>query len=281
MKSDAGYVGQILINLAINARDAMPNGGKLTIETKNVTLDAEYAARHPGTTPGEYVMLAVSDTGTGMTEDVKTRMFEAFFTTKAKGKGTGLGLLTCQTIAKRSGGHIDATSELGKGTTIHVYFPRVEEPLEKAPEAPKETMQEAPMLRGTETLLLVEDEPSLRHLASSVLEAQGYTVLRANNGQDGLNAALEHEGTGISLVVTDVVMPQMGGRMMAEWLKATYPHLKVLFTSGYTEDIAALQGLIEPGVAFLPKPYSPATLTREVRELLESSPAVETPPGLV
>ena len=278
IKADAGYVGQVLINLAVNARDAMQNGGQLTIETKNVTLDNNYAAKHAGATPGDYVLLEVSDTGTGITEDVKRRMFEPFFTTKPKGTGTGLGLMTCQTIAKQCGGHIEVSSELGKGTTFSVYFPRVEQPLDKNTEVPKDK----PLRRGTETLLLVEDEPSVRHLACSVLEAQGYTVLRANNGQDGLDVVLEHKGSPISLVVTDVVMPQMSGKMMAEWLKATYPELRVLFTSGYTDDTATLQGVLEPGVAFLPKPYSPATLTHEVRELLDNSQTAtrSTPPFL-
>ena len=177
-------------------------------------------------------MLSVSDTGTGMTDEVKARLFEAFFTTKPKGRGTGLGLATCQTIVQQSGGHIGVYSELGKGTTFKVYFPRVEQPLDAAA-GPIKT---GPLPRGTETVMVVEDEPSVRQLACQVLGAQGYQMLSATNGQDGLQMAREHKGAPIRLVVTDVIMPLMGGKVMAEWLKTTYPDLKILFTSGYTDD---------------------------------------------
>ena len=267
--ADGGYIGQILMNLVVNARDAMQNGGKLTIATKDVTLDAGYAKTHPGVAAGEYVMLSVSDTGTGMTEDVKSHLFEAFFTTKAKGKGTGLGLATCRTIVHESGGHIGVYSELGKGTTFKVYLPRVEQPLEVA----ARTVHTMPLAGGTETLLVVEDEPSVRHLARGVLEAQGYHVLSAANGQDALHVAREHKGSPISLVVTDVVMPLMSGTVMAEWLKTTDPDLKILFTSGYTDDAIAQHGVLEPGVAFLDKPYTQAALTRRVREMLDDGGA--------
>jgi two-component system cell cycle sensor histidine kinase/response regulator CckA len=254
-----------LMNLVVNARDAMPNGGKLTIATSNVTLDEDYARTHTGTMAGDYVMLAVSDTGTGMTDEVKARLFEAFFTTKPRGKGTGLGLATCHTIVQQSGGHIDVDSELGKGTTFKIYFPRVEQPLDVA----AKPIQTGPLPRGTETLLVVEDEPSVRHLARGVLEAQGYEVLSASNGQDGLHMAREHKGSPIRLVVTDVIMPLMSGRVMAEWLKTTYPDLKILFTSGYTDDAIAQHGVLEPGIEFLSKPYTPATLARKVRAMLD------------
>ena len=267
IKADSGYVGQVLMNLAVNARDAMPNGGKLTIATNNVTLDENYTRTHPGAIPGDYVMLSVSDTGTGMTDEVKARLFEAFFTTKPKGKGTGLGLATCQTIVQQSGGHIGVDSEVGKGTTFKIYFPRVEQPLDVA----ASSLQTGPVRRGTETLLVVEDEPDVRRLARDVLEAQGYEVLRAANGQHALHVAREHKGSPIRLVITDVIMPLMGGKMMADWLKATYPDLKILFTSGYTDDAIANHGVLEPGVEFLPKPYTPATLTRKVREMLDAS----------
>jgi len=266
VKADSGYVGQVLMNLVVNARDAMPNGGKLTIATNNVTLDENYARTHTGAIPGDYVMLSVSDTGTGMTEEVKARLFEAFFTTKPKGKGTGLGLATCQTIVQQSGGHIAVYSEVGKGTAFKIYFPRVEQPMDMSTK-PGET---SPLPRGTETLLLVEDEPSVRHLTCRILESQGYTVLRANNGQDALHMVREHKGSPIRLVVTDVIMPLMGGKVMAEWLKITYPDLKILFTSGYTDDAIAQHGELEPGVAFLPKPYTPAALARKVREMLDT-----------
>jgi two-component system, cell cycle sensor histidine kinase and response regulator CckA len=274
IKADAGYVGQVLMNMVVNARDAMPSGGKLAIATSNVTLDENHARTHTGTIPGDYVLLSVSDTGTGMTEEVKAHLFEAFFTTKPKGKGTGLGLATCQTIVQQSCGHIDVSSELGNGTTFQIYFPRVEQPLEVA----AKPSQTTPLARGTETLLVVEDEPALRHLAVSVLGAQGYTVLPASNGQDGLRVAREHKGSPIRLVVSDVIMPIMGGKAMAEWLKTTYPDLKILFTSGYTDDAIAQHGALESGVAFISKPFTPSALTRKVREMLDdgntSQPAV-------
>jgi CheY-like chemotaxis protein len=264
--ADAGYLGQVLMNLVVNARDAMPRGGKLTITTGNLRLDESQTRAHPGSLPGEYALLQVSDTGSGMTEEVKARMFEAFFTTKPKGKGTGLGLATCHAIVARSGGHISVQSELGRGTTFSVYFPRAGQALAATARA----VSNEPMPRGTETLLLVEDEPSVRHLARDVLKALGYEVLAASNGQEGLQVAREHKGTPIRLVVTDVVMPLMGGKVMAEWLKTSYPDLKVLFTSGYTDEIIARIGALETGVDFLPKPYTPATLTRKVREMLDA-----------
>jgi len=271
IKADAGYVGQVLMNLVVNARDAMPNGGKLTIATSNVMLDGDYTHTHTGTISGDYVMLSVSDTGTGMTEEVKAHLFEAFFTTKPKGKGTGLGLATCQTIVQQSGGHIDVASEAGQGTTFQIYFPRVEQPLEVV----AKTTHTASSARGTETLLVVEDEPALRHLAVGVLVAQGYTVLPASNGQDGLRVAREHKGSPIRLAVTDVIMPLMGGKAMAEWLKTTYPDLKILFTSGYTDDAIAQHGVLESGVAFISKPFTPTALTRKVREMLDEGSASE------
>ena len=267
VKADSGYVGQVLMNIVVNARDAMPNGGKLTIAINNVTLDEHYAHTHTGAVSGDYVMLSVSDTGTGMTDEIKARLFEAFFTTKPKGKGTGLGLATCQTIVKQSGGHIGVYSELGKGTTFKAYFPRVEQPLDVA----ARPIPTGPLPRGTETLLLVEDEPSVRHLAANILEGQGYNVLRANNGKEGLRVARDLKGQPIHLVVTDVIMPLMGGQEMAEWLKAAYPDLKILFTSGYTDDAIAQHGVLEPGIAFLSKPYAPATLARKVREMLDAT----------
>jgi len=266
VKADVGYIGQVLVNLIINARDAMPSGGQLAITTGNVTLDEDYARRHPEVVPGDYVMLSVSDTGIGMTDEVKAHLFEAFFTTKPKGKGTGLGLATCQTIVKQSGGHIDADSQLGKGTTFKIYFPRVDQPVEVT----ARPVQNGPLPRGTETLLVVEDEPSVCHLANNVLKNQGYTVLQAMNGQEALRVAREHKGPPIRLVITDVIMPQMGGKVMAEWLKSSHPDLKILFTSGYTDDTIVQYGVLDPGVAFLSKPYTPASLTRKVRELLDT-----------
>ena len=265
IQADPGHVGQVLMNLVINARDAMPDGGKLTIATRNVALGETRPPARCRLAPGDYVMLSVSDTGIGMTPEVKARLFEALFTTKPAGKGTGLGLATCQTIVQQSGGCIDVESEAGQGATFKIYFPRVDKPLETA----ARSAQTGPLPRGKETLLLVEDEPSVRHLAANVLEIQGYTVLRANNGQEALNLVQSHNNPPIRLVVTDIVMPRMGGKMMADWLKTIYPDLKILFTSGYTDDPLAQQGVLEPGVAFLPKPYAPAVLARKVRAMLD------------
>jgi two-component system cell cycle sensor histidine kinase/response regulator CckA len=267
VKADSGYIGQVLMNLVVNARDAMPHGGKLALATSNVALDANYARLHAGVTAGNYVMFSVSDSGMGMTDEVKAHLFEAFFTTKPKGKGTGLGLATCQTIVQQSGGHIALVSEVGKGTTFKVYFPRVDLPLDAA----ASSTQKGPLPRGAEAVLVVEDEPGVRQLARNVLETQGYEVLTASNGQDGLRVAREHKGNPLRLVITDVIMPQMGGKVMAEWLKSSYPDLKILFTSGYTDDAIAHHGVLDLDldVAFLPKPYTPSTLTRKVREMLD------------
>lgn len=269
IKADSGHVWQVLMNLVANARDAMPNGGRLEIETSTVTLEEHYVRKHLGTKAGNYVMLRVTDTGLGMTEEVKKHLFEAFFTTKPPGKGTGLGLVTCQNIMRQSGGHIDVSSELGRGTTFRIYFPQVENPI---PSTAMPVSQTGPMRRGTETLLVVEDEPSVRQLAHGVLRGQGYEVLSAPNGQDALRVVREHRGAPISLVITDVVMPRMGGQTMAEWLKSSQPGLKVLFTSGYAEDTITSPGGVEgEEVNFLPKPYTPTTLTTKVREILDAT----------
>jgi two-component system cell cycle sensor histidine kinase/response regulator CckA len=261
VRIDAGYVGQVLMNLVVNARDAMGNGGKLTIATANVALE-EGQVR---SLRGDYVMLSVSDTGTGMTDEVKALLFEAFFTTKPLGKGTGLGLVTCQTIVHQSGGHIDVYSEVGKGSVFKAYFPRVVLPLDFT----ARMIHSEPLPRGNETLLVVEDEPSVRHLARRILSSLGYEVLSASNGQDALHVAREHKGSAVRLVITDVIMPLMGGKVMAEWMKATYPDLKVLFTSGYTDDAISHHGVFETAAEFLPKPYTPASLARKVRQILD------------
>jgi two-component system cell cycle sensor histidine kinase/response regulator CckA len=265
LRADAGYVGQVLMNLVVNARDAMPDGGNLTIETGQVTLEENDAQTHTGITPGDYVMLSVSDTGTGMTDKVKARLFEAMFTTKPKGKGTGLGLTTCQTIVQQSGGHIVVYSELGKGTTFKVYFPRVDEPLDRSTQAGRIDLKQ----KGTERVLVVEDEPAVRQLARMVLQAQGYEVLSASTGEEGLRVVHEQQGPPIRLVITDVIMPKMDGNVMAESLKLAYPELKILFTSGYNDDAIAHHGVLNPDVEFLAKPYTPATLTRKVRDMLD------------
>lgn len=267
IRADSGYVGQVLMNLVVNARDAMLDGGKLIIATSNIKLDQSYVDRHPGSISGNFVMLSVSDTGTGISEEVKLHMFEAFYTTKPISKGTGLGLATCQTIAQQSGGYIGVYSEIGTGTTFKVFFPNVEEPCEPAGKANQVEL----IPRGTETLLVVEDEPALRNLAVSVLRTQGYDVLEASNGQEALRVAREHTGPPILLVVTDVIMPLMGGKVMASWLRATHPDLRILFTSGYTEAAVSVHGIMEAGVEFLPKPYTPVLLASRVRAMLDRS----------
>jgi two-component system cell cycle sensor histidine kinase/response regulator CckA len=266
IKADSGYVGQLLMNLVVNARDAMPNGGRLTVASHNAALDENYARANAGVIPGDYVMLSVSDTGTGMGKEVKAHLFEAFFTTKPKGKGTGLGLATCATIVEQSGGHICVESEVGRGTTFKIYFPRVEQPVD----LPAIAIPTGPLPRGTETLLLVEDETCVRQLACEVLGAQGYHVLWASNGQEGLRVARQLKGERIALVITDVIMPQMGGQAMAEWLQTANANLKILFTSGYTDDAITQKGVLQTGWEFLPKPYAPGTLVRKVREMLDT-----------
>jgi len=265
VKADPGHVGQLLMNLVVNARDAMPKGGRLTIATQNVMLDEDYARVHAGCETGEYVMLSIRDTGTGMTDEVKAHLFDPFFTTKLKGKGTGLGLATCLTIAKQCGAHIDVESGLNQGATFKIYFPRVKQPLD----AGAMPFPAGPLPRGAETLLVVEDDLFVRDLTSEGLQSLGYQVLSASNGQNALGIAQEHQGSPIQLVITDVIMPVMGGKVMAEWLKATNPDLKVLFTSGYTGDQFAQDGLQDPGIAFLQKPYSQAILARKVRGMLD------------
>jgi PAS domain S-box-containing protein len=266
--ADPGQIQQVLANLVVNARDAMPQGGRLTVETRNVTLDASYAARHPDVVPGDYVMLAVTDTGHGMAPEVAARVFEPFFTTKRSGIGTGLGLATCYGIAKQAGGSIWVSSEPGRGSTFQLYLPRVNRIADAAP-----ATQPDAAVGGVERILLVEDEDNVRTIAARTLRDAGYTVLEASNGEDALLVVADHLD-GIDLVVTDVVMPQMGGRDLAERLLALRPDLKILFTSGYTEDGIVHRSVLDRGVSFLPKPYDRAALTRRVRSMLDG-----TPPG--
>ena len=264
IKMDPGQMEQVVLNLAINARDAMPSGGKFILETTNVYLDEEYARSHIGVEAGPHVMLSANDTGSGMSLQVKERLFEPFFTTKEKGKGTGLGLSTVYGIIKQSSGNIWVYSEAGRGSTFKIYLPRVDEEADNFSRR-DDTVS---MLYGNETVLLVEDEPSVRGLAARVLRKQGYNVLEAVNGGEALQIAETYSGR-IDLLLTDVVMPQIGGRELYDQLKPLRADLKVLFTSGYTETAIVQQGNLPPGVAFLQKPFSPIFLTHKVRELLD------------
>jgi len=263
-KVDPGQIEQVILNLAVNAKDAMPNGGKLTIETANTELDEAYARSHIAVTPGPYVMLSVSDTGVGMTSEVKERIFEPFYTTKEKDKGTGLGLSTVYGIVKQSGGNIWVYSEPAQGTTFKIYLPRVDELAEEVRE--KVVKEEQP--RGSETVLVVEDEKELRKLAVRILEKQGYKVLEASHGHEALSISEKYENK-IHLLVTDVVMPNMSGRELSERLMSLCPEIKILYMSGHTNSAIVHHGVLEPGVNLLQKPFTPEALARKVREVLD------------
>jgi two-component system cell cycle sensor histidine kinase/response regulator CckA len=265
VKVDRSQIEQVIFNLAVNARDAMPSGGKLTIETANVELDGEYAQAHVSVVPGRYVRLSVSDTGVGMTQEVKEKVFDPFFTTKEKGKGTGLGLSMVYGIVKQSNGNIWVYSEPNRGTTFRIYFPRTEEEADTLRE--REETDFFP--RGSETVLLVEDDELVRDLANRLLKQQGYTVLEASNGQEALNVAKQHVGETIHLLLADIVMPQMGGKELADWLKISRPNVKILFTSGYADNAIVHHGVLDPGTHFLQKPFSLKTLSHKVREVLD------------
>jgi PAS domain S-box-containing protein len=263
-KADPGQVEQVVMNLAVNARDAMPHGGKLTIETANAYLDESYAGQHAEVQPGPYIMLAMSDTGTGMDKQTQARIFEPFFTTKEQGKGTGLGLSTVYGIVRQSGGHISVYSEPGRGTTFKVYLPQANEscpardPLAPAPE----------LLSGTETVLIVEDEDAVRQLTQQVLKANGYTVLEASNPNDALGLAASFREQ-IHLLISDVVMPGMNGGALVSHLSQLRPTTRVLYISGYAEDAIVQHGILDSGTPFLPKPFTPDGLLRKVRKVLD------------
>jgi len=265
VKADPGQLEQVIMNLAVNARDAMPNGGKLTLETGNVDLDESYATDHYPARAGPFVMLAVSDTGTGMSEATQAHMFEPFFTTKEKGKGTGLGLATVYGIVKQSGGFIWVYSEVGHGTTFKLYLPRVQELAERASQ-PAQTPARA--ARGTETVLVVEDEAPVRSVARQVLERHGYTVLEAPSAEAALDIATRYSGA-IHLLLTDVVMPGLNGRELATRLADLRPDARVIFMSGYTDDAVTRHGVLEPGSAYVQKPFTPDAIARKVREVLD------------
>jgi two-component system cell cycle sensor histidine kinase/response regulator CckA len=261
-RADAGQLEQVLMNLVVNAKDAMPNGGKLTIHTQNLVVDENHRRGQTFIRPGNYVLLTVRDTGMGMDRETQSRIFEPFFTTKEKGKGTGLGLSTVYGIVKQSGGYVMVQSEEGRGTTFHIYLPRVDGVVEQhaAPVANA-------ILGGTETVLLVEDEESVRQLVRDTLAARGYRVVEAENGEAGMAAAAMHDGK-IDLVITDVVMPGMSGRDLVKQLAQIRPEAKVLYLSGYTEDSIISEGTIETGSSFLQKPFTLQNLLRKVREVL-------------
>ena len=272
VRADAGQIEQVIMNLAVNARDAMPSGGKLTIETSNVSLDEDYARVHGPLRPGDYVMVAISDTGNGMDQETQSHIFEPFFTTKGP-KGTGLGLSTVYGIVKQSGGYIWVYSEVGRGTTFKIYLPRVaslEEPaVQVAP--PRQFQKVEP---GTETILLVEDEANLRYLARQYLEKQGYKVIEAADGAVAMQIAVAHEAV-IHLLLTDVIMPGMNGRELAQRISEIRPNVKILYMSGYTENVIGHNGTLDAGVRLLQKPFNLRDLKNKVREVLDATP---TPP---
>jgi len=268
VEMDPGQIEQVVMNLAVNARDAMRSGGRLTIETANVVLDEAYARAHIGVTPGRYVMLSVSDTGVGMNREVKERAFEPFFTTKEKGKGTGLGLSTVYGIVKQSRGNIWVYSEQGRGTTFKIYLPWVDEPLE---EARQKKVIEEDIPRGNETVLVVEDEGEVRRVIVEILGRQGYRVLDASHGNEALLIHEKHGGP-IHLILVDVVMPGMSGSELAKRLAPLHPEIKILYMSGYTDNAIVHHGVLARGVNYIQKPFTMDGLTRKVRQVLDKDP---------
>jgi PAS domain S-box-containing protein len=273
---DASQMEQVIVNLVVNARDAMPDGGTLSIETTNVELDEAFAASHVDAQPGEHVLLTVRDSGVGMDDDALAHLFEPFFTTKQRGRGTGLGLALIFGIVRQRGGHIEVDSELGQGTTFRLYLPRAtkvgtNEPKEAAPWAKtrRRSLISEGLVQGTETLLVVEDEPAVRDLAVQVLNECGYQVLAAGNGRKALQISRDHEGS-IDLLLTDVVMPHMNGKELAAALRIQWPEIRVLYMSGYTDHVIARQDIEAEDVALLSKPFSMRSLTEKIRAMLDS-----------
>jgi CheY-like chemotaxis protein len=262
VRADPGQIEQAVVNLAVNARDAMPEGGALRLETKNIFVDPVFAGQHKGMRPGEYALIVVTDTGIGMDEAVRSRLFEPFFTTKPKGKGTGLGLSTTYGIVKQSGGYIWADSAPGKGASFSIYLPRAQAEPDRVSEKPA-----VESVRGTETILLVEDEPEVRSLVERVLRDQGYQVLVADRPSEALTISLRSD-LRLDLMVTDIVMPEMNGWELARRLKPHRPDLRVLYLSGYADESITRQGVLDPGVTLLEKPFRPRDLAQRVREVL-------------
>ena len=265
VKADQGQIEQVIMNLVVNARDAMPQGGRLLVEARNVELDGSYVSRHMAVNPGSYVLLAVSDNGMGMSNETISHLFEPFYTTKEQGKGTGLGLATVYGIVTQSGGHIWVYSEPGEGTTFKIYLPRVEGEVEEVLPA----RQEAIPVEGSETILLVEDDDLVRNMICETLKQNGYTMLNAASGDEALNLCGDHEGV-IDLLVTDVVMPGMNGRELAERLSTAYPRLKTLFISGYTDHGIVHNGILDPETDFLQKPFKLDALATKIRQIMDS-----------
>jgi len=261
--ADPGQIDQVILNLAVNARDAMPAGGVLTIETGNVDFDEAYCGRHPDAAPGPHVMVAVSDTGVGMDDAIRAHLFEPFFTTKARGKGTGLGLATVYGIVKQSEGSIWVTSEPGRGTTFKVYLPRTAD-VAIAAAAPGVSS----LASGTETVLLVEDQAEVRAVALACLARHGYTVLEASRGDEALRVAADYQGP-IHLLLTDVVMPAMSGADVSSALLRIRPEVRVLYASGYTESVIVSHGVLDPDVDLIQKPFTPERLLQKVRDVLD------------
>ena len=261
--ADPGQIEQVIVNMAVNARDAMPDGGQLTLETRHVDVDPTYARQRVGLTPGPYEVLSINDTGVGMDAATVARVFEPFFTTKAAGKGTGLGLATAYGIIKQSGGHIAIESELGSGTTFRIYMPRTE-----ASKPASLRVEETAARRGTEVVLLAEDDVNLRALTRDILASSGYTVLESRDVEDALRIAEHQEGT-IHLLLTDVVMPRVNGRALANAVRHFRSDVKVLYMTGYMDDAIVHHGVLDPGTALLQKPFNPTALARKVREVLD------------
>jgi two-component system, cell cycle sensor histidine kinase and response regulator CckA len=262
---DAGQIEQVIMNVVMNATDAMPNGGMLTLATANTTLDQEHVSRFPEFKPGHYVMLTITDTGAGMSESIKARIFEPFFSTRAIGQGTGLGLATCYGILKQSGGHITVDSEPGQGATFRIYLPQVM----RAAKASVKSLYGPQMPQGSETILLVEDDPALREMAAALLVRLGYTVLTAANGMEALDLAHLKEGRGIDLLVTDAGCPRMSGKDLSGRIQSLYPRSMALFISVYLERSIVRHGVLNEGISVLRKPFTPSALATKVREILD------------